>query len=322
MVMRPPNFWQNPSVDQILPRLLQPASMLWRYAAKLQRRRIMPQRTPIPSLCIGNITVGGGGKTPTCLALARLMQSQGLSPAFGTRGYGGSLTQATCVDLAQHDAALVGDEALLLAARAPTYVGRNRYELALLAAQDGASHIIFDDGLQNPRLIYDRALLTIDGAYGLGNGRIMPAGPLRESLADAMQRCHAVILIGEDQHNLTPKLSPLKIFNARLDWDMTALDPTQPYYAFAGLARPEKFFTTCRSAGLELAGTRAFPDHHPYRPEDLIGLHQVALERRARLLTTAKDAVRLSVAWRQKVSVLPVEYHFVEPEVLSALWQN
>lgn len=305
-MIRAPAFWNDK--DHPLSRVLTPASWLWQQATDWRRRQAEPQRTPIPSICVGNVIVGGAGKTPMALLVARLLLEHGARPAFANRGYGAH-PPGICVKVERdkHTAAEVGDEALLLAVVAPCYVSPMRLLAAQRAAADGATHIIFDDGLQNPTVAYDSALLVLDGDYGLGNGRIMPAGPLREPLADAAARCQCVIIISHDRHNLAAELPPnLPLLAATLLPDSGGLDKSQRYLAFAGIGRPEKFFDTCRTCGLDLAATIAFPDHHPYTATELVNLAQKSIERQAQLITTAKDAVRLSPAWQERVKVLPI----------------
>ncbi len=315
-MIRTPTFWRDK--DHPLSRALTPASWLWQQATDFRRRQAEPQRTPIPSICVGNVTAGGAGKTPVALYVGRLLLERGARPAFANRGYGAH-PPGVCVkvDSEKHTAADVGDEALLLAAVAPCYVSPMRLLAARRAAADGATHIIFDDGLQNPTVDYDRALLVLDGDYGLGNGRIMPAGPLREPLADAAARCHGAIIIGEDRHNLAAQLpASLPLITATLLPDSGGLDKTQRYVAFAGIGRPEKFFDSCRACGLDLANTIAFADHHLYTAADLVNLAQKSIERQAQLITTAKDAMRLSPAWKERVKILPVTLELTDADKL------
>lgn len=313
-----PAFWDIPHHPASA--LLSPGAWVWQAVTRFKRTHSIPKRTPIPSLCVGNITVGGAGKTPVALAIAALLQEKGENVAFGTRGYGAALPSAvTQVDLVQHTAAMVGDEAMLLAAQAQCFVGHDRHTLAGAAAATGAQRIIYDDGLQNPYIAYDMAVLVLDGAYGLGNGRIIPSGPLRETLEDALPRCQAVVLIGDDTHHLSSRLGNTPLLRATIKPDETGLDRQKNYFAFAGIARPEKFFATCRSLGLQLSGTRAFPDHYAFKPVDLVALDQAAREQQATLITTAKDAVRLSPVWRSRVAVLPITLEFDDPAAVISL---
>jgi tetraacyldisaccharide 4'-kinase len=273
----------------------------------------------VPTLCVGNATAGGAGKTPTALALLARLQARGRSPAALLRGYGGRLRGPVRVDPAQHDAAAVGDEALLLARAAPTWVARDRLAGALAAVADGADALVLDDGFQNPHLAKDLNLLVLDGAAGLGNGRVMPAGPLREPFGRALARARAVVLIGEDRHGLAGRLHGATVLNAELRPRGEAGFAGRRLLAFAGIGRPGKVFETLERLGAELAATAAFADHHPYTEAELAELQRRAVRLDAELVTTEKDAVRLPPAWRARIAVLPVELAFVRPERLDAL---
>jgi tetraacyldisaccharide 4'-kinase len=266
-------------------------------------------------VCIGNVVVGGAGKTPTSLALAQILKDHGHKPVFVTRGYGGT-GLLTCVDLARHGARDVGDEALLLAEAAPTWAARDRVQ-ALRQAEAHGSIIILDDGLQNPHIAPTSSFLVVDGELGIGNGHIIPAGPLRESLAEALPRLTAMIIIGDrDRQNLTAiaQKAGVPVFRARLAPQLPFGFPRDgKFVAFAGIARPEKFFATALSLGLNLADTRGFPDHYVYDEGDIDTLRLEAETYGARLLTTAKDAVRLPADFRAEVLVLPVRLVFDDP---------
>ena len=311
-MMPTPQFWQSLNATSAA---LLPLGLLYSAAAWLDRRLTQAKPAPVPVISIGNITAGGAGKTPVSLALAELLLGWGHTPHILTRGYGGTPRHAhrvTPTDAWQ----IVGDEALLLARGAPCWVGRNRHASALAAVRDGATILLMDDGLQHHALHKDISLLVIDGAYGLGNHLPLPAGPLRESLRSALLRCHAVIMIGEDRQHLTP-LIPLPIFQANItvQGDTTWLRDT-PWLAFAGIARPQKFFDTLTAHGATLVETVSFADHHPYRAEEIASLQERARSHGARLITTEKDAVKLPPALREAVTVLPVSIRFAEPDIL------
>ncbi len=318
MMQRPPAFWSDE--PHAVVRLLTPLSLIWRGITQWRLAHGARRKTPIPSICIGNAVAGGAGKTPTALALARLLQNTGAKPAFGNRGYGVKL-QEPCirVDPARHNAADVGDEALLLAAQAPCYVSADRFAACQAAASDGATHMIYDDGLQNPTIAYDHALLVLDGDYGVGNGRVIPAGPLREPLRDALARCDAALIIGADRHDLAAQCAGKPVLHGTIVPQAAAVNHNLNYLAFAGIGRPEKFFASCRALGLKLVQTRSYPDHHAFTAKELVGLAQAAMEQQAQLITTAKDAARLSPAWRERVTVLPVALQLDEPEALLKL---
>jgi tetraacyldisaccharide 4'-kinase len=298
-----PSFWSH---DGVLARVLSPLSAVG--AALTARRVARPGwQAPVPVICCGNVTVGGAGKTTLVLDLARRLVARGRSVHVLLRGYGGSARGVRRV-AADDAATLVGDEALLLAAVAPTFVGADRAASARAALGAGADVLLMDDGLQNPTLRQSFSILVIDGATGFGNGRVLPAGPLREPVATAAARCRAAVLIGSDATGALSCLPPfLPVLRARLVQDAAigAL-AGQTVLAFAGIAIPDKFFEPLRRAGAVVAAARSFPDHHPYSARDLNALHRQAEALKARLVTTPKDAVRLPPAFRACVTVLGV----------------
>ncbi len=308
--MKTPRFWQ--SLNPISLALL-PFSLLYRLAATLDREHAKPRRAPLPVIAIGNVTAGGAGKTPTTLALIPLLQALGHTPHILTRGYGGANLTAHRVsetDSWQH----VGDEALLLAQAAPTWVGSNRLASAIAAAAAGATILLCDDALQHHALHKDITLLVIDGPYGIGNGQLLPAGPLRETLQSAIARCDTAIIIGDDTHQLASKI-PLPTHHAKLQ---PAADTTwlkgKKILAFAGIGRPEKFFTTLRDLGAELVETIAFGDHHAYSESDIENIITRAQSLNAQAITTAKDAVKIPPHLREKIQTLPVALTFDHPQ--------
>jgi tetraacyldisaccharide 4'-kinase len=314
--MRPPAFW---SEDGWPSRLLLPAAAVtaWMTARRVARAG---WKAPVPVLCCGNAGVGGAGKTTLALDLLRRLQLRGGRPHAVLRGYGGRLRGPILVRPGRHDARQVGDEALLLAERAPSWVAANRAAGAQAAVAEGADAIVMDDGLQNPGLVKDCSLLVIDGGYGFGNGRLLPAGPLREPVAAAAARCQAAVLIGLDAHGAAAMLPPdLPVLRAELVPDLGDLDLSLRYFAFAGIGRPEKFFAGLRAAGVTLVGKRAFADHHPYVPAELAGLAREADRAGARLLTTPKDMARLNPAQWPEIAVAGVSLAWQDEAALSTL---
>jgi tetraacyldisaccharide 4'-kinase len=291
--MHAPEFWRR---DGWLPRLLAPLGAL--YAAATARRVARPGwRAPVPVLCLGNPGVGGTGKTTLALDLATRLAARGHRVAFLTRGHGGRLRGPLRVDLATHTAAEVGDEALLLAAQAATYLGTDRAATARLAIGDGATVLVMDDGLQNPTLEKTLSLLLVDGAAGFGNGRVIPAGPLREPVAAAAARCTAAVLIGEDAtHAFAALPAGMPVLRAHLVSDPP---PPGPLVAFVGIGRPEKFRETLQAAGATVLRLHAFPDHHPYRGPELRRI--LAEAGPATVVTTPKDMVRVPPALRDRI---------------------
>ena len=316
--MRAPEFWAE---DGALPRLLDPLGRLYGLAGRARRLCITPQPAPVPAICVGNLTVGGAGKTPVALALAARLLAAGERPHLVTRGYGGRARGPLRVDPTRHDSLLVGDEALLLAALAPTWVARDRLAGARAAAAAGANIVILDDGLQNPRFAPDLAFVVIDGDYGFGNGRLLPAGPLREPVAAGLGRAHAAIRLGGGASGKArPLLAGLPCLAAELR--PTADAPPlagRLVLAFAGIGRPQKLFATLRKAGAVLVDGVAFPDHHRYRRAEVERLLAQAARVGAMCVTTAKDAVRLPADLRTRVMVLPVAVSWRDPAKLDRL---
>ena len=315
--MRAPDFWTR---DSATARLLAPLGWAVAGAAAMRRAATRPARAARPVLCVGNLTVGGQGKTPTALAIAAALQDQGAAPCFLTRGYGGRLAGPLRVDSARHSAAEVGDEALLLAGTAPTILAHDRPAGAAEATRCGATHIIMDDGFQNPTLAKDLSLLVVDGGYGFGNGRLLPAGPLREPVAHGLARADALVLIGNDETKIEKTLPhQLPLLRARLV-------PVQPdawrgrrVLAFAGIGRPEKFFASLAECGAEIAARHGFADHQAYDAATLDALLAEARGLGAVPVTTEKDLMRLPPARRGEFGVLPVQLAWDEPQLIAAL---
>ena len=295
--MREPSFWWREA--GVASSLLAPLAMAYGAVASL-RLGGRGRDAGVPVVCAGNLTVGGGGKTPTALAVARLLAHAGERPAFLSRGYGGRLTGPLRVDPGRHRALDVGDEPLLLARVAPTVVARDRVEGARMAVAGGASVIVMDDGFQNPSLAKDLSLLVVDARRGIGNGRIIPAGPLRAPASGQLARAHALVVIGTSQV-AAPVIADarargLPILHARLrpDAGLSATLAGGRVLAFAGIADPQKFFASLAEAGIAVGATRSFPDHHRYTPGEASALCEEADRKGLALVTTEKDLARLS----------------------------
>jgi tetraacyldisaccharide 4'-kinase len=282
-------------------------------------------RADIPVICIGNFTAGGAGKTPTALMIAGMLRAMGESPAFLSRGYGGKLRGPVRVTDA-HRAAEVGDEPLLLSRFGPAIVARDRPTGAKLAASQGASVVVMDDGLQNPSLAKDLAIAVVDGATGHGNGLPLPAGPLRAPISVQWSWVDAVLVIGEgeagDRVATAASHRGLTLLRGRLVPEPAALARLrgQRVFAFSGIGRPEKFFETLERAGAIVEEVRPFPDHHPYTEAEIAALQAQAKIHGLHLVTTEKDAARLSgFSVRQGILTLPVHLQVDAPEKLRGL---
>lgn len=317
--MHPPDFWyRRPGVAAAM---LAPLALCYAATGRLRAALTTPWAAPVPVICCGNLTVGGAGKTPTALAIGRAVAARDRAVAYLTRGYGGSARGPLKVDPSRHGAGEVGDEPLLLASRAPTFVGGNRKATAQAAIVDGADVLIMDDGLTNPTLRQDLSLVVVDGATGFGNGRVLPAGPLRERLARGIARAHAFVLVGTDLSNLAADLAErAPVLAARLVPDETALTLRgRRVFAFAGIGRPTKFFDTLGEIGAQMVAQRTFPDHHPYSPDEAMRLVDTALRYDAAPVTTVKDHVRLPEAIRNLVTPVAVDLVFDDPVALERL---
>jgi tetraacyldisaccharide 4'-kinase len=279
--------------------------------------RAKPYRARARVLCVGNLTAGGSGKTPIGIALGLMLAARGKKIAFLTRGYGGKLYGPLQVDAARHSAADVGDEALLLAAKAPTIVARDRAAGAKLADSLKTDIIVMDDGFQNFQLAKDVSLIVIDAEFGLGNRRLIPAGPLREGPEDGFARADALVLMGDGQPSLPPFAG--SVFRARMLPSASAALAGRAVFAFAGIGRPEKFFQTLRRIGARVLGTRTLPDHHRYTSIELAALRVLAESFAALLVTTEKDFVRIAEPDRRAILPVPVHAVFEEDPDLSAL---
>ena len=295
-MIRQPHFWSH-GHGGALAALLSPLSAIT--AAATARRVATPGYTAtVPVICCGNATVGGAGKTTLALDIAARLQARGHDVHMLTRGWGGSARGLHRVDLRHNDAGMVGDEALLLAAVAPTWVSADRAAAARAAIQAGAQVLVMDDGLQNPTLAKTLSLLVIDGTTGFGNGHVLPAGPLREPVCACAARAGAGVLIGTDWTGALALLPPtLRVLRACLvpGPGIEALRGRR-VFAFAGIAHPKKFFTMLSDASVVLVETQAFADHHPYDAEEVQSLITCATAMNAQLVTTPKDHVRLAPA--------------------------
>ena len=319
--MRAPDFWQR-NKGGLTSLALAPLGWLYGAAGATIWALARPWKAPVPVICIGNLVAGGAGKTPVALDLAARLLQRGKAVHFLSRGYGGSEAGPLRVDPALHTSDQVGDEPLLLARLAPTWVAVDRPSGCRAATDAGAELIIMDDGFQNPAVIKDLSVIVVDAGYGFGNGRVMPAGPLREPLTNGMKRAHAVVAIGEDgTAGLPPDHPPL--FKARLAATAESLAlKDQAVVAFAGIGRPDKFFDTLRTIGCDIRATQTFADHHAYDAADLDRLRRLAKNEGARLVTTEKDAVRLSAKDREDIATVAITLAWDDETAIDVLLER
>lgn len=319
--MKTPDFWRHRGWQSLL---LAPFG--WIYGALTLRRMAKPGwRAPVPVISVGNFTAGGAGKTPTAIAIAKALIARGERPFFLTRGHGGRESGPLRVDPARHGAGDVGDEPLLLARHAPVIVARNRAAAARLAIAEGASCLVLDDALQNPALARDFSLAVIDGGFGFGNGRCVPAGPLRAPVAASLMHVHAALLIGPDVTGAGRAIAGnTAVFTAEMRPSMApeALSG-QEVVAFSGIGRPEKFRDTLTALGARVVAFHAFADHHAFTDAEAQSL--LASADGWALVTTEKDHVRLKGtpaldALAARAMVVPIEIA-LDPALVVALYR-
>lgn len=303
----PPKFWQTSS--SLWAKVLWPISQC---VTLLGRRRRLKAKTfapGVPVICVGNVTVGGSGKTPLVIFLARLLKEKGFNPHILSRGYGVKLKCPTLVT-SSSTAQEVGDEPLLLAKAAPTWVFPDRVVSAKKAVTAGADCLLMDDGFQNPFLYQHIKLLVVDTEQGMGNGYVLPAGPLREPLSDALSRTDALLLygkVGKEKEWGKPFFS-VKLVSS-------SFPSAKAYIAFAGIGRPEKFFTSLREQGYPIYQTVTFPDHYQYDQKTLKHLLDLARDSKAQLITTEKDWVKLPSDIQPFIDILKVDVQFENKQV-------
>jgi tetraacyldisaccharide 4'-kinase len=319
--MRAPDFWRYGEGG---PASLALTPLGWLYGAVGAVRWALarPWKAPVPVICIGNLVAGGAGKTPVALDFGTRLIAAGKAVHFLTRGYGGTERGPLMVYPAGHSSEAVGDEALLLAKLAPTWVAVDRKSGCLAAAAAGADIIIMDDGFQNPSVSKDLSVVVIDGGYGFGNGRMIPAGPLREPITGGLKRCDAVVIIGDDGDVDFPyDHCPVIKGHMQAKPESQGL-AGKPVVAFAGIGRPEKFFETLATLGCDIRAAHAFADHRPFSVADLERLRQLAETQGALLVTTEKDAVRLPADFRAAVSVVAVSLVWDDEAAITGLLEK
>lgn len=312
--MKTPEFWKTRTTGS---KILLPLSWLYELAYFTRRAFTVQEKLPVPVVCIGNVTAGGSGKTPVALHVGKMLKEKGVNAFFVSRGYGGSITIPTLVN-DKHRSYQVGDEPLMLAQVLPTVIGRNRLEASRFAISKGAKLLIFDDGFQNKKIYKDYSFLVLDGQIGLGNGLLIPAGPLRERYAMAVKRAHSVTLINPMQHSVGVPADRPALFARTMVTGIAQRLKSQKVVAFCGIAFPEKFKATLATIGARVVEFKGFGDHEPYRYETLLPLAEIASKEKAYLVTTRKDFVRLPRGYKDKVVVVDIELSFNDPNLLQA----
>jgi len=324
-----PKFWysQKTFQDKILKDIFLPASLVYGWLVKKRFELYFPVPMERPIICVGNLVTGGAGKTPLVMSLVDGMKERGYNPHILTRGYGGEEEGPVQVSPARDTAKYVGDEALLLVNKAPTWVAKNRQLGAQVAMDSGANIIIMDDGFQNPIIYKDFSIIVIDGKVGFGNRMLIPAGPLREPIEQGINRAQVLVIIGEDMVNTEEKLKRINpnliILHASIVTSKDCPDiKDKKVAAFAGIGRPEKFKESLESEGAEVAMWKNFPDHYEYNENDLQQFIKDAEAKDLTIFTTAKDFVRVPVSLKEKISVFNIELEWHDDgldKLLSAI---
>ncbi len=325
--MRAPRFWYPADGrDRWQARLLAPLSPLYARGTRRRMARHRPYAAGVPVVCIGNINAGGTGKTPTVIACLERLAARGVRAAVVSRGYGGRAAGPIQVDPRSHDADEVGDEPLLHAAFAETWVAKDRAGGVRAAEAGGPDLILLDDGHQSPAVEKTASIIVVDGRRGFGNGRVIPAGPLREPLAEGLARADMLLVIGDEgeqraferhwgQAIALPRVrATVGPLATGMRWEGL------PVLAFAGIGYPEKFFNTLKAMGVDLKRTKALSDHQALSPALMARLTREAAALGAQLVTTEKDAVRLPGLYRQQVMTLPVRLAFNDPAPIDDLF--
>ena len=309
--MKAPKFWEE---DSLKAKLLSPLSFFYKKstAARVSKPGY---KSSLPVICVGNITAGGSGKTPVAMAIARLLQADGKTPNFVSKGYG--RTSEETLKVQNHKPEQVGDEPLLLARIAPTFVSTSREEGAKKAEENKADIILLDDGFQDPTLEKTLSFLVIDGAYGLGNKKVIPAGPLREPFEEAIERADAIIVVGELKKKLPETNKP--ILKANINVHIPELLREDDVVAYCGIGIPAKFYASLRAAGVNVVNELAYPDHHSYSEQDFKDIFAIATERQAVVFTTEKDYVKVPEHLKKLISPIKAELVFEDEAAVREL---
>ncbi len=302
--MKTPTFWNK---KNLFVYCLLPFSWIYHCVTTLRFKLKKPYKSHLPVICIGNLTAGGTGKTPVSIAIADILKQKGKNPFFISRGYGGKVKNIIVYNY-NNCAKDVGDEPLLLSKIAPVSINSDRAEAAKLALKGGANSLIMDDGFQNPGLYKDISFLVFNGKLGIGNGAVIPAGPLRETFTSGIKRASALIIIGNDETDIAKK-TDLPVFFA----DITEEQPNiknKNIFAFAGIGYPEKFYNSLKKVGLNVVNTQDFPDHHFYTEKELNKIIETAQKQNLEIFTTSKDFVKIPTNMQKHFNVLNIKINW------------
>ena len=315
--MKTPKFWY--SKNSIISILLRPISFLWVLGSILRKKKSYNFNN-IKIIKVGNVVAGGSGKTPTVISIVRKLANSKYQVHIISRGYKGSIKKSTLVNTDIHSYKEVGDESIILSKIAPTWIGNNRIESIKNAQKMGAKIVVLDDGIQDASIKGDLNLLVFNGLQGLGNGKIIPAGPLREKLSDSIKKCHLSIIIDEDINNIANKLNNLlPIIKAKINIESEYLNnfKNKNVVAFCGLGFPEKFFKTIKEIGCNIRYKKSFPDHYQYKEKDLKELIDIAIKYNSLLITTEKDHIKILKKYRNRIYYFPITVDFINDKIIN-----
>lgn len=322
-MLKTPGFWFKK--DSFLALLLSPLSKIYTFLGHLIEKKVKPVTIKTPVICVGNATLGGGGKTPTSIAIGKLLGDLNLKYGFLTRGYKGETKGPFRVNALYHTARQMGDEALILGKTAPTYVAKDRVKGALKMDQLNLNALVLDDGYQNPRLKKDLSFLVVDGMIGFGNESIFPSGPLREPIENAVEKADAVVIIGKVSEQVSAFIKPLSVpvfYATSRPTFPKEFDKSTKLIAFCGLAFPKKFFNSLEDRGFNVIKKIPFPDHYLYSEKDVSYLREKARSLGAKLITTEKDYVRLTKTQKKYVSYVPIELCWEKKEEVTTFLKS
>ena len=314
--MKTPKFWSNK--NSIISILLIPLSFLWRLASIFNTKN--KQKFLIPIIKIGNVVAGGAGKTPTVISLAQKLINSGIKVHIILKGYKSTAKNSIQVNTKIHTYIKVGDEALICAKIAPTWVGKNRAISIKRAIDAGAELVILDDGLQDPSIIANLNILVFNGYQGIGNGRIIPAGPMRENLSQAINKSHLAIIIDEDKRNIKKLIDEkIPVIDASIKIEDKYLNnfKNKKVIAFCGIGYPEKFYKTLEKIGCEVTYTKSFPDHYVYSRQDIQNLFKKSQELNSLLITTEKDHVKIMKDYKNRIYFFPISIELNDYKTLD-----
>ncbi|MDR0630469.1 MAG: tetraacyldisaccharide 4'-kinase [Holosporales bacterium] len=308
-MFRSPKFWNDKNSKFV--KLLRPIAKGYAFVSSISKNSVVPEKTEVPVICVGNVVTGGAGKTPTVELICNMLKESSHTPHILTSGYGGYLKNVVKVDSALHSYLQVGDEALLSATVAPTWVGKNRVNSAKAAILTGSDVLVMDDGLQNNSIQKDLKILVVDSGQGFGNEELFPAGPLRESVNSGLKKSDVVMIIGEENTELENKIKGYKKDIAIYYAKMKVIDhldiENNKVIGFCGLGYPEKFRKTLIAEKLEIVDFIAFPDHHPYTITEIQKLIKAAKNADAKLVTTMKDYVKVPDIFKNEMLTVRVQ---------------